>query len=70
MTQFKTKVHRDLPEQPMWGYEGTSPGPTIEVNKDQKLTIHWVNNLPATHIMKTPPDAMTPAGAPDVHTVV
>src|SRR5690242_14390241 len=27
----------------MWGYNGTSPGPTIEVEKDQPVRIHWKN---------------------------
>ncbi len=50
LTQFQTSIHSALPEQPMWGYNGTSPGPVIDVEKDQKVIIHWLNNLPSKHI--------------------
>ncbi len=70
MTQFNGKIHRDFPEIPQWGYEGSSPGPTIEVERDQKLTVHWINALPTTHLLLKPKDSMTEAGAPDVRTVV
>src|SRR6266478_2526815 len=31
------RFHRDLPESRIWGYDGTVPGPTIEV-EDRKST--------------------------------
>jgi spore coat protein A, manganese oxidase len=52
--QFTTKLHRDLPETTEWGYNGTSPGPIIEVEKDQALRVHWRSNLPATHLFPAP----------------
>ena len=27
LSQFQAKLHRDLPELPVWGYNGSSPGP-------------------------------------------
>ncbi|MGZ3737730.1 MAG: multicopper oxidase family protein [Bdellovibrionota bacterium] len=70
MNEFTGKIHRDLPTTKQWGFEGTSPGPTIEVERDQPLTVHWVNDLPATHMLKAPVDEMVPQGAPDVRTVI
>ena len=30
---MQQKVHRDLPATPMWGFDGSFPGPTIETAK-------------------------------------
>jgi spore coat protein A len=37
------RFHRDLPESPIWGYDGTVPGPTIEVERGQPVTVEWRN---------------------------
>ncbi len=44
-------VHRDLPPTRYWGYEGTLPGPTIEVQSGQPLLIEWANELPGKHLL-------------------
>ena len=31
---------------PIWGYDGKYPGPTIEVKRDKKAIINWVNAVP------------------------
>ena len=53
MNQGSIKFHPDLPETPTWGYNdsfGTFPfgylGPTLEVRKNEQVTVKWVNNLP------------------------
>ena len=76
LKQFKTKMHRDLPEQTVWGYSSRSPGPTIEVEKDQFLRVHWKNNLPLKHIFPLPKgmdngftNGICVPFAPDVRTV-
>ena len=51
MGQFYAKVHRDLPPTRQWGYDGSSPGPTIEVRKGQAISVEWVNNLPKKHFL-------------------
>jgi spore coat protein A len=51
MSQFRQKVHRDLPPTMVWGYEGTWPGPTIEVRRDRPASIRWINNLPENHLL-------------------
>jgi spore coat protein A len=70
MNQFVGKAHRDLPAITQWGFEGVSPGPTIEVEKNQPLTVHWVSDLPSTHFLKAPVDEMAPPGGHDVRTVI
>lgn len=37
MRQFHHKAHRDLPPTTLWGYDGTWPGPTLEVRRGQPL---------------------------------
>jgi spore coat protein A len=71
MTQFYQKLHRDMPATKLWGYNGTYPGPTIEVTRGQPATFLWQNNLPPTHFL--PIDHKlhgADMGAPEVRTVV
>ena len=39
------RFHRDLPESRIWGYDGTIPGPTIEAERRQPVTVEWRNEL-------------------------
>jgi o-aminophenol oxidase len=39
------RFHRDLPASRIWGYEGTVPGPTIEAERAQPVTVEWRNEL-------------------------
>src|SRR5215475_6323414 len=39
------RFHRDLPESAIWGYDGTVPGPTIEAERGQPVTVEWRNEL-------------------------
>jgi spore coat protein A len=76
MTQFQTQYYHDLPMTTVWGYNGMTPGPTIEVEAGTDLTVHWVNQLPATHFLKANPPSMPGMPGmpgptlPDVRTVV
>jgi spore coat protein A len=51
MREFQSKVHRDLPATTLWGYDGVSPGPTIEARSGEGLLVEWVNNLPTRHLL-------------------
>lgn len=51
MREFKTKLHRDIPATPMWGYNGSFPGPTLETKRDEPLLVEWVNALPDKHFL-------------------
>jgi FtsP/CotA-like multicopper oxidase with cupredoxin domain len=37
------------PETSMWVYNGSYPGPTIKVRRNQQVTVRQVNQMPATH---------------------
>ena len=71
MRESRMKVHRDLPATMFWGYDGTCPGPTIEVRRSHPILVEWVNELPARHFL---PVDHTLHGAeadkPEVRTVV
>jgi spore coat protein A, manganese oxidase len=51
MQQITTKIHRDVKPTRVWGFGGTSPGPTIEARTDHGLLVEWVNDLPARHLL-------------------
>jgi spore coat protein A, manganese oxidase len=71
MTEFKQSLHRELNDTTVWGYEGSYPGPTIEVKRGEIVFIKWINNLPDKHLF---PVDYTVHGAhmdvPEVRTVV
>jgi spore coat protein A len=39
------RFHRDLPESRVWGFAATFPGPTIEVERGEAVTVEWLNEL-------------------------
>ncbi|MDX6411622.1 MAG: hypothetical protein QOE91_1138, partial [Gaiellaceae bacterium] len=39
------RFHRDLPESTVWGFDGRVPGPTIEAERGQPVTVAWRNEL-------------------------
>jgi len=39
------RFHRDLPASSIWGFEGTVPGPLIEAERGQPVTVEWRNEL-------------------------
>ncbi len=45
VTQFKQRLHRDLPLTTVWGYGGSYPGPTIEASVGNPVTVSWRNDL-------------------------
>jgi spore coat protein A len=44
MRQITAKVHRDVKPTRCWGFENTSPGPTIETRSSQPLLVEWATN--------------------------
>jgi spore coat protein A len=74
MTRFRHRVHRDLPQTPLWGYDGTWPGPTFEVQTGQPISVRWINNLPVKrHLLDEAYDTTihgADLGEPRVRTVV
>ena len=51
MLQNQQKLHRDFNPTTIWGYNGMYPGPTIEARRDHPITVHWINDLPTTHLL-------------------
>lgn len=47
-SRVRRRLHAQLPPTVMWGYEGQVPGPTIEVDRDQHVTITWANDTEGT----------------------
>ena len=60
------RFHRDLPESAVWGYDGTVPGPTIEAERGQAVTVVWRNELDGTLpvVVTTAPKAADASGVP------
>jgi FtsP/CotA-like multicopper oxidase with cupredoxin domain len=58
--------HRDLPASRIWGYEGTVPGPTIEAERSQPVTVEWRNELeePLPVVVTIAPQATAADGVP------
>ena len=71
MTEFRQKLHAQLPPTRLWGYQGIYPGPTIEAQSGIPLAVNWSSKLPTTHFL---PVDHTIHGAgtdvPDVRAVV
>jgi FtsP/CotA-like multicopper oxidase with cupredoxin domain len=42
------RYHRDLPQSPVWTFDGTVPGPTVEVDRGVPLEVRWENRLTGT----------------------
>lgn len=71
MGEFLRRVHPELPPTRMWGYDGCSPGPTIEAHADEPLLIQWSNQLPLRHLFAVDQNLCgAEPGTPDVRAVV
>jgi spore coat protein A len=60
------RFHRDLPESRVWGYDGTVPGPTIETERGQSVTVEWRNELerPLPLVVTIAPESTGADGVP------
>lgn len=45
VTEFRQKLHADLPPTVLWGYDGSYPGPTIEAERGKPLRARFRNEL-------------------------
>jgi spore coat protein A len=70
MQEAKHKFHKYFPLTTIWGYNGTYPGPTIEVHKDVPVMVKWENNLPSRHLFPVDHTLHGAINTPDVRTVV
>jgi spore coat protein A len=71
MREAELRLHRDLPPTRLWTFDGSFPGPTLEMRSGQAAHVEWVNQLPERHFL---PIDHTLHGAeadkPEVRTVV
>lgn len=66
------RLHAQLPPTLMWGYDGTVPGPTIEVRRGERIRIAWTNRIPrgseypvtAVEVGPVKPDEPAPHNSP------
>jgi spore coat protein A len=60
------RFHRDLPESPIWGFDGMVPGPTIEAERAQPVRVEWRNELdgPLPVVVTIAPEAADADGVP------
>lgn len=49
ISEFRQKLHRDLPPTIVWGFAGAMPGPTIIAERGRTVEVEWVNKLPTRH---------------------
>jgi spore coat protein A len=60
MRPAQVQLHSELPPSEVWTYEGSLPGPTIEVSRGQRVQVEWINAIPADQ-----PYPVTAVTAPD-----
>src|SRR5438132_692801 len=60
MRPARVQLHLELPQSEVWTYEGSLPGPTIEVSRGQHVQVEWINALPEDR-----PYPVTAVTAPD-----
>jgi o-aminophenol oxidase len=60
MRPAQVQLHSELPPSEVWMYEGSLPGPTIEVSRGQRVQVEWINAIPADE-----PYPITAVTAPD-----
>jgi spore coat protein A len=49
MCETEVQLHSELPPTTVWTYEGSFPGPTIQVRRGQNLTVTWRNAIGGTY---------------------
>ena len=70
MREAKHRFHKYFPLTTIFGYNGTYPGPTIEVPKDVAIKVKWENQLPKKHILPIDHTLHGTMDTPDVRTVI
>ncbi|HLH03493.1 MAG TPA: multicopper oxidase family protein [Bryobacteraceae bacterium] len=67
LSQFRQKLHRDLPPSLVWGFNGTTPGPTLVAARGCPAHIEWHNRLPDQHPLAV--DHTLDGAGPDIPAV-
>jgi spore coat protein A len=66
MRAGRHSFHRDLPLARVWGFDGHTPGPTIEAERGEPVRVEWVNELEGTLpvVVTLAPDETDADGVP------
>ena len=51
MTEFYHQVHSAMWPTRVWGFNGSVPGPTFQVQSGSAILVDWINALPTTHLL-------------------
>lgn len=70
MLKAKHQFHKNFPYTEIWGYNGITPGPTIEAKKDVTTYVKYLNKLPYKHFLPIDYSLHGVNNSPDVRTVV
>lgn len=70
MKEEKHRYHKYFPRTRIWGYNGITPGPTIEARKDRTTYVKFLNCLPDEHFLPIDRTLHSCIDTPDVRTVV
>ena len=70
MLKGKHQFHKNFPYTEIWGYNGITPGPTIEAKKDVTTYVKYLNKLPDKHFLPIDYSLHGVNNSPEVRTVV
>lgn len=70
MSEFSQNLHSQLPPTTVWGFNGSYPGPTIEVFKDNPVKIKWDSDLPRKHLFNIDKTLYDTGNTPNVRNVI
>ncbi|WP_051623582.1 multicopper oxidase family protein [Clostridium hydrogeniformans] len=70
MKECYHKFHKYFPKTRVWAYEKSIPGPTIEVLRNEKIHVKWINSLPLKHFLPIDRTLHGAVDNPEVRTVV
>lgn len=68
-TEVMQKLHSELPETKVWGYNGSYPSATIEARSSKKIYVKWINGLPSRHIFPIDTNIVGALADPEVRIV-
>ena len=49
LSEFQQTLHRELPPTTVWGFDRSTPGPTIVAHRNREIIVDWINRLPSNH---------------------
>ncbi len=71
ISEFYSKIHRDVAPTRFWGYGNSVPGPAIEARSGEEVVVEWPNQLPLKHFLPIDYNLMgVEEGRPESRTVV